>query len=156
MPVRRGTREKRSADDSYETAGDETFDEDFDEDEESHEDLSEEDLDEEEEDEDEEDEDEPAKKPRRRSSALSAATAGAAGLRHIADLTSKETEGVTLVRRAEDGWLVEVEVVESRHIPSSGDMLSLYQIELDATGDLLSYRRVKRYRRGRADSAEGG
>ncbi|MER6826431.1 gas vesicle protein GvpO [Streptosporangium sp. NPDC000563] len=152
MPVRRGTREKRSADDSYETAGDETFDEDFDEDEEPYEDLSEEDLDEEE----EEDEDEPAKKPRRRSSALSAATAGAAGLRHIADLTSKETEGVTLVRRAEDGWLVEVEVVESRHIPSSGDMLSLYQIELDATGDLLSYRRVKRYRRGRADSAEGG
>ncbi|MEU8203452.1 gas vesicle protein GvpO [Streptosporangium sp. NPDC049046] len=153
MPVRRGTREKRSADDSYETAGDETFDEDFDEDEEPYEDLSEEDLDEEDE---EEEEDEPAKKPRRRSSALSAATAGAAGLRHIADLTSKETEGVTLVRRAEDGWLVEVEVVESRHIPSSGDMLSLYQIELDATGDLLSYRRVKRYRRGRADSAEGG
>jgi len=151
MPVRRGTREKRSADDSYETAGEETFDEALDEDEEPYEDLGEEDVDD-----DEEDEEEPAKKPRRRSSALSASTAGAAGLRHIADLTSKETEGVTLVRRAQDGWVVEVEIVESRHIPSSGDMLSLYQIELDATGDLLAYRRVKRYRRGRADSAEGG
>ncbi|MFB9678875.1 gas vesicle protein GvpO [Streptosporangium vulgare] len=150
MPVRRGTREKRSADDSYETAGDETFDEALDEDEEPYEDLDED------EDEEEDEEDEPAKKPRRRSPALSAATAGAAGLRHIVNLTSKDVEGVTLVRRTEDGWLVEVETVESRHIPSSGDMLSLYQIELDATGDLLSYRRVKRYRRGRADGGEGG
>ncbi len=144
MPVRRRTREERSADDSYRTAGDEAF-----EDEEPYEeDLDEEDLD--------EDEDEPAKEPRRRSPALSAATAGAAGLRHIVSLTAKDTEGVTLVRRTEDGWLVEVEVVEDRHVPSSGDMLSLYQIEMDPAGDLLSYRRTRRYRRGRADSGEAG
>jgi hypothetical protein len=147
VPVRRRTREERPADDSYRTAGDEVFDED----EEPYEDLDEEDLD--------EDEDEPAKEPRRqgrRSPALSATTAGAAGLRHIIGLTSKDTEGVTLVRRTEDGWLVEVEVVEDRHIPSSGDMLSLYRIEMDSAGDLLSYHRVKRYRRGRTDSGEAG
>ncbi|MGJ6964038.1 gas vesicle protein GvpO [Streptosporangium sp. G11] len=148
MPVRRRTREERPADDSYRTAGDEAFDENEDE-EEPYEDLDEEDL----------DEDEPAKEPRRpgrRSPALSATTAGAAGLRHITGLTSKDTEGVTLVRRTEDGWLVEVEVVEDRHIPSSGDMLSLYQIEMDSAGDLLSYRRAKRYRRGRTDGGEAG
>ncbi|WP_440064028.1 gas vesicle protein GvpO [Streptosporangium sp. OZ121] len=148
MPVRRRTREERSTDDSYRTAGDEAF-----EDEEPYEeDLDEEDLDEDL----DEDEDEPAKEPRRRSPALSAATAGAAGLRHIVSLTAKDTEGVTLVRRTEDGWLVEVEVVEDRHVPSSGDMLSLYQIEMDPAGDLLSYRRARRYRRGRADSGEAG
>ncbi|MGS2641031.1 gas vesicle protein GvpO [Streptosporangium sp. G12] len=143
MPVRRRTREERSADDSYRTAGDEAF-----ENEEPYEEDLDEDLD--------EDEDEPAKEPRRRSPALSAATAGAAGLRHIVSLTAKDTEGVTLVRRTEDGWLVEVEVVEDRHVPSSGDMLSLYQIEMDPAGDLLSYRRTRRYRRGRADSGEAG
>jgi len=123
---------RRPADDSYRTAGDEAF-----EDEEQYEDL---------------DEEEPPKRPRRLP-ALSAVTAGAAGLRHIAGLTAKDTEGVTLVRRAEDGWLVEVEIVEDRHIPSSGDMLSLYQVEMDSAGDLLSYRRVRRYRRGRSDEA---
>lgn len=142
MPARRRTREERSADDSYRTAGDEVFDED----EEPYEDLGEEDLD--------EDEEEPAKEPRRRSPALSAATAGAAGLRQIIGLTSKDPEGVTMVRRTEDGWQVEVEVVEDRHIPSSGDMLSLYRIEMDPTGDLLSYHRVRRYRRGRTDGGE--
>ncbi|WP_440100196.1 gas vesicle protein GvpO [Streptosporangium sp. H16] len=147
MPVRRRTREERSTDDSYTTAGDEAF-----EDEEPYE----EDLDEDPDEDLDEDEDEPAKEPRRRSPALSAATAGAAGLRHIVSLTAKDTEGVTLVRRTEDGWLVEVEVVEDRHIPSSGDMLSLYQIEMDPAGDLLAYRRARRYRRGRADSGEAG
>ncbi|GAA4206552.1 hypothetical protein GCM10022252_68840 [Streptosporangium oxazolinicum] len=147
MPARRRTREERPADDSYRTAGDEVFDED----EEPYEDLDDEDLD--------EDEEEPAKEPRRpgrRSTSLSAATAGAAGLRQIVDLTSKDTEGVTMVRRTEDGWQVEVEVVEDRHIPSSGDMLSLYQVEMDPAGDLLSYHRVRRYRRGRVDSGEAG
>ncbi|MEU8384420.1 gas vesicle protein GvpO [Streptosporangium sp. NPDC048865] len=149
MPVRRRTREERPADDSYGTAGDEALDETFDEDEEPYEDLDEEDVD--------EDEEEPARERRgRRSPALSAATAGAAGLRQITGLITKDTEGVTQVRRTEDGWLVEVEVVEDRHVPSSGDMLSLYQIEMDPTGDLLSYRRVRRYRRGRTDGGEAG
>ncbi|WP_214317817.1 gas vesicle protein GvpO [Nonomuraea sediminis] len=79
---------------------------------------------------------------------LSAATAGAVGLRHIADLTSREPEGVTLVEPDEDGWVVDVEVVEDRRIPSSSDILALYEAELDEEGNLLSYRRLRRYRRG--------
>ncbi|MFF3442959.1 gas vesicle protein GvpO [Streptosporangium sp. NPDC002721] len=153
MPVRHRARGERSTGDSHRTTGDEALDETFDEpldedeDEEPYEDLDEEDL----------DEDEPVRdrRPGRRSPALSAATAGAAGLRQIADLTAKDTEGVTLVRRTEEGWQVEIEVVEDRHIPSSGDMLSLYQVEMDAAGDLLSYRRVRRYRRGRTDGEAG-
>lgn len=85
---------------------------------------------------------------------LNAMTAGAAGLRHIAELTSRQTEGVTLVRPQDDGWLVGVEVVEDRRIPSSGDVLALYEAELDAAGNLLSYRRLRRYRRGSGDLGE--
>lgn len=146
MPVKRTTREKRPAD-VYETSDEETFDED-EEQEESYEDEGE--------GEEEEPEERRAgrktRRGKRHSRILSASTAGTAGLRHIAELTSKDTEGVTLVRPWEDGWLVEVEVVEDRHIPSTGDMLSLYQAEMDPTGKLLSYRRVRRYRRGRPDS----
>lgn len=90
---------------------------------------------------------------RRRSSALSAETAGEAGLRHITGLTAKEVEGTTRVQPVEDGWVVEVEVVEDRRVPSSGDILALYEAELDMDGTLISYQRKRRYRRGNSDNA---
>ncbi|MEV4562542.1 gas vesicle protein GvpO [Nonomuraea sp. NPDC049419] len=85
---------------------------------------------------------------------LDAASAGEAGMRHIAELTKKEPEGVTSVVPADDGWLVDVELVEDRRIPSSGDMLALYRVEMDMEGTLLSYRRIRRYRRSNADFGE--
>jgi hypothetical protein len=83
-----------------------------------------------------------------RPAGLTAVTASEAGLRHIAGLTGKEMEGVTLVEPADDGWVVVVEVVEDRRIPSSGDILALYEADLDLEGNLLAYRRKGRYRRG--------
>ncbi|MEO3797945.1 gas vesicle protein GvpO [Nonomuraea sp. B10E15] len=96
--------------------------------------------------------------PRSRSRArsLSASSAGAAGLRHIVELTGRESEGITLVKPEGDGWVVGVEVVEDRRIPSSGDVLALYQAELDADGELQSYRRLRRYRRASGGQGEGG
>ncbi|MFF4127840.1 gas vesicle protein GvpO [Microbispora rosea] len=86
--------------------------------------------------------------PRRRRAALNAVSAGRLGLRYIADLTSKETEGVTSVEPVENGWLVDVEVVEDRRIPSTSDMLSIYECQVDDEGNLMSYRRTRTYRRG--------
>ena len=88
----------------------------------------------------------------RPSRTLTAGAAGTSGLRHIAELTGREMEGITLVKPEGDGWLVHVEVVEDRRIPSSGDVLALYETELDAEGGLLSYRRLRRYRRGSGDT----
>jgi hypothetical protein len=85
---------------------------------------------------------------------LTAAQAAQRGLRQIAELTGKQTEGVTGVEPAEDGWIVGVELVEDRRVPSSTDLLATYEAELDLNGDLLSYRRVKRYTRGRGDNSE--
>ncbi|GGO15935.1 hypothetical protein GCM10010116_32060 [Microbispora rosea subsp. aerata] len=94
-----------------------------------------------------EEEDERIDEPRRRR-ALNAVSAGQLGLRYIADLTSKETEGVTSVEPVEDGWVVDVEVVEDRRIPSTSDMLSVFECRLDDEGNLMSYRRTRTYRRG--------
>ena len=82
---------------------------------------------------------------------LTAAKAGQAALRQITELTGKEPEGVTGVERGDDGWVVGVEVVEDRRVPSSTDILATYEIELDMDGELMSYRRVRRYARGRGD-----
>src|SRR5690349_1481897 len=82
---------------------------------------------------------------------LTAATAGQAALGQITELTGKKPEGVTGVERGEDGWVVGVEVVEDRRVPSSTDILAIYEIELDMDGELMSYRRVRRYSRGHGD-----
>ena len=52
------------------------------------------------------------------------------------------------VERSDDGWRVGVEVVESHRIPESCDILAIYEVGLEAGGDLASYRRTERYARG--------
>jgi hypothetical protein len=86
-----------------------------------------------------------------RDAGLTAAQAAQAALRQIAELTGKQPEGVTGVGPAEDGWVVGIEVVEDQRIPSSSDILAAYETALDMDGELLSYRRVRRYPRGRTD-----
>ena len=94
---------------------------------------------------------------RRADGGLTAARAGKLGLQQIAELTGKQTEGVTWVQRSdEDGWAVGVEVVEDRRVPSAADILAIYETELDPDGELVSYRRVRRYSRGRGDDGDGG
>jgi hypothetical protein len=87
----------------------------------------------------------------RRDAGLTGPEAAQRGLRQIAELTGKEPEGITGVEPAENGWIVGVEVVEDRRIPSSTDILATYETEFDVSGELLSYRRVRRYARGRGD-----
>ena len=85
---------------------------------------------------------------------LTAAAAGRYGLRQIAELTGKDPEGVSGVEPSGDGWLVTIDVVEDHRIPSSTDVLASYEAELGPDGDLIAYRRVRRYARGRGD--DGG
>lgn len=85
---------------------------------------------------------------------LPAAAAAEAGLRQIAALTGKHPEGVTGVEPTEDGWLISVEVLEDRRVPSSGDILALYEAELDPDGSLLAYRRARRYSRNQATNEQ--
>lgn len=49
---------------------------------------------------------------------------------------------------AEDGWRVEVEVVERAAVPDTQDILGRYEIEVDDDARVRGYRRLERYRRG--------
>lgn len=66
----------------------------------------------------------------------------------LASLTGLPVDTVSQFKRDDDGWLVEVEMVEMRRIPNSSDVLATYQIHLDTEGDLISYQRTQRYYRG--------
>jgi Gas vesicle synthesis protein GvpO len=101
----------------------------------------------------------PEPRPARRSDSLSANEAAKQGLRQISELTGKRPEGVTELERTDDGWVVGVEVVEDRRIPSSSDILATYEAEFGTSGELVSYRRLQRYSRGQggpSGTREGG
>ena len=66
----------------------------------------------------------------------------------LLELTGKAAEGVTGLERTEDGWTIQVEVVEVRRIPDTTDVLALYEVSTDKQGALLGYRRLRRYARG--------
>jgi Gas vesicle synthesis protein GvpO len=92
---------------------------------------------------------------RRRKSAMTASDAAKAALSQVEGLTAKQPEGITGVESTDDGWVIGVEVVEDRRIPSSADILATYETTIDDQGELLSYRRVSRYSRGRGDNGKG-
>jgi hypothetical protein len=80
---------------------------------------------------------------------LTAGEAVKSALREVAEFTGKQAEGITDVERTEDGWKIGIEVLEDRRIPSSADILATYEATIDGNGELISYRRVRRYPRGR-------
>ncbi|WP_308259110.1 gas vesicle protein GvpO [Pseudonocardia sp. H11422] len=94
---------------------------------------------------DDRDDDLPGRNGRIRSAGVAARRAA----REVADLTGRTPEGIVSIQRSEDGWVVGIEVVETRRIPDSADILATYEAELDAHGELVSYRRTRRYSRGR-------
>lgn len=66
----------------------------------------------------------------------------------LGQLTGRDVEGVTALERTEEGWRVEVEVLEVRRIPETTDVLATYELTLDDDGDIEGYRRLRRYVRG--------
>ena len=75
-----------------------------------------------------------AEEPRR----LSAAEAAQEGLEQIAELIGKDPESVTGVMRSKGGWLITVEMLEDRRIPSStGNLTWRRQPSADFGGEIL-------------------
>lgn len=71
----------------------------------------------------------------------------------ITEVTDGESVRITSAAPTDEGgWVVEVETVEDERIPSSADMLALYEVELDSDGEMLAYRRTRRYMRGQTDN----
>ena len=100
----------------------------------------------------------PAKRTRRASangngsrSKLSATDAVRRAVEQLDTLTGRPIEGVLGLRRDDDGWAVTVELVELRRIPDSTDVLASYEVSVDAQGELVEYRRTRRYYRSQVE-----
>jgi hypothetical protein len=65
----------------------------------------------------------------------------------LAELVGCPAEGITGIRRNDDGWIVEVEVLEVERVPETSDVLASYQVEIDNDGEIVEFHRLRRYLR---------
>lgn len=68
----------------------------------------------------------------------------------LVGLTGKEFEGIVGLSKSDDGWSVFIEVLEMRRIPSTTDVIAVYEVDVDQDGDMTGYRRQRRFLRGEA------
>src|SRR3954452_11197725 len=60
----------------------------------------------------------------------------------LAQLIGQTPEGIVAAEHVEDGWRVQVEVVESHRIPETTDILAVYEVDVDTDGAVTGYRRL--------------
>ncbi len=82
---------------------------------------------------------------RRKGEATGAAAVAKYAKAELESITGLDADHVSAVLREPDGWHVTVDLVELRRIPAATDMIASYEAVLGPTGELLSYRRHRRY-----------
>jgi Gas vesicle synthesis protein GvpO len=68
----------------------------------------------------------------------------------VKDLTGFPPESVTGLQWDGENWLVTVDVCELERIPNTTDVMATYEVQLDEQGELVGYKRSRRFQRGHA------
>ncbi|MDP2934432.1 MAG: gas vesicle protein GvpO [bacterium] len=74
----------------------------------------------------------------------------------LADLTGFTSPAGIGFKPEKEGWTVTVQIVEKKSIPEGMDVLGIYEICLDAKGNLLGYQRKALKKRGDTGVEEAG
>ncbi|MEX1177231.1 MAG: gas vesicle protein GvpO [Nitriliruptor sp.] len=72
----------------------------------------------------------------------------------LMQLTGRDIDGTSGIERTDEGWRVLFEVVEVTRVPRAMDVLGLYEVIVDADGDLVRYERLRRFGRTQMEDAE--
>lgn len=67
--------------------------------------------------------------------------------KEVADLTGFTSSSLVGAKKEGGGWVLSIELVEKKSIPEGMDILGLYEVKLDAGGDVSSYERKSSRRR---------
>jgi hypothetical protein len=70
-----------------------------------------------------------------------------AAMATVAELTGYKPEAVTGLRWDGEVWSVNVDALELARVPNTTDVLGCYEVQLDESGTLHGYRRVRRFSR---------
>jgi hypothetical protein len=71
----------------------------------------------------------------------------------LADALDKVANATITISKDQDIWRAEVEIVEEEYVPgeklrSMNDIIGLYDVEMDSSGELLRWLKKKTYKRG--------
>lgn len=67
-------------------------------------------------------------------------------------LIGRAPETVSGARALPDGgWSLLVDVLELERVPATTSVMATYRVDLDATGELCGFERLRRYTRGTTD-----
>ena len=72
----------------------------------------------------------------------------------LVELTRIKADTVSEIKHDELGWHIIVEMIEMKRVPDSTDMLASYDTLSDDDGNLLNFKRIRRYLRGQAMEEE--
>ena len=96
------------------------------------------------------DKDEKDNKERRRPR-LNAREAAERAVDELTELLGVDPFGVVGLERLGSTWQVTVEVVELERVPETTNIIGVYTVDLDDDGELVGYRRIRRYVRGTSE-----
>jgi hypothetical protein len=65
----------------------------------------------------------------------------------LAGLLGAPPERVTSLHKSEHGWSANIEVLETHRVPETTDVLADYEVDLTTQGEIVGYRRARRYLR---------
>jgi hypothetical protein len=70
----------------------------------------------------------------------------------LSELVGFHTEGISGIRRNDNGYIVTVEVLELRRVPETSDVLATYEVHTDEEGEITEYDRKRRYTRAQTQN----
>ena len=65
----------------------------------------------------------------------------------LVELTHIEFVTISAITKDEEGWHINVEMIELKRIPECTDMLATYETLADDQGNLIKFKRTRRYLR---------
>lgn len=68
--------------------------------------------------------------------------------RQMTAITGLPPDQISRFDRAEEGWTLNIDMVEHRSIPRTQDLLASFEVMLDDTGQVTRWRRTARFVRG--------
>jgi hypothetical protein len=73
----------------------------------------------------------------------------------VEELFGKSVEDVSsIARNGSDGWVVQLELLELSRVPDTTSLLGSYEAHLDANGNLVDAKRLRRYARNHVDPVQ--
>lgn len=69
----------------------------------------------------------------------------------FSELSGAQPERISGLRSVDGGWSVLVDVVDLERIPSTTSVMSTFRIDVDSSGQLTGYERLRRFHRAATD-----